>query len=256
LPPPYERSTARESADVNIERSARTAGKRLAVPVRSDESLKRIETGEMYGLLAIAAPPPIGLGAPARQSYWLEPIVQSRAGGDAGTDDLHVKRHRFGRRGGIKVSAILLTHEGVRKMQAELARLEAMRHGVIERMRRAWEHGGISPENRDYADVLQERDVLDQQIYVVRRRLDLGELAEAENDGEVDIGERVALRNTLTGDVREYRIVGTGEGDPVNGDISHESPVGSALLGRRVGDVVEVAVPRGFLRLEVLNVFG
>ena len=154
------------------------------------------------------------------------------------------------------MSTILLTQEGVRKMQAELARLEALRHGVIERMRRAWEHGGISPENRDYADVLQERDVLDQQIYVVRRRLDLGELAEAENDGEVDIGERVALRNTLTGDVREYRIVGTGEGDPVNGDISHESPVGSALLGRRVGDVVEVAVPRGFLRLEVLNVFG
>ena len=154
------------------------------------------------------------------------------------------------------MSTILLTQEGVRKMQAELARLEALRDGVIERMRRAWEHGGISPENRDYADVLQERDVLDQQIYVVRRRLDLGELAEAENDGEVDIGERVALRNTLTGDVREYRIVGTGEGDPANGDISHESPVGSALLGRRVGDVVDVAVPRGFLRLEVLNVFG
>ena len=154
------------------------------------------------------------------------------------------------------MSTILLTHEGVRKMQAELARLEALRDGVIERMRRAWEHGGISPENRDYADVLQERDVLDQQIYVVRRRLDLGELAEAENDGEVDIGERVALRNTLTGDVSEYRIVGTGEGDPANGDISHESPVGSALLGRRVGDVVDIAVPRGFLRLEVLNVFG
>ena len=154
------------------------------------------------------------------------------------------------------MSTILLTHEGVRKMQAELARLEALRDGVIERMRRAWEHGGISPENRDYADVLQERDVLDQQIYVVRRRLDLGELAEAEDDGEVDIGERVALRNTLTGDVSEYRIVGTGEGDPANGDISHESPVGSALLGRRVGDVVDIAVPRGFLRLEVLNVFG
>ncbi len=154
------------------------------------------------------------------------------------------------------MSTILLTHEGVRKMQAELARLEALRDGVIERMRRAWEHGGISPENRDYADVLQERDVLDQQIYVMRRRLDLGELAEAENDGEVNIGERVALRNRLTGDVSEYRIVGTGEGDPANGDISHESPVGSALLGRRVGDVVDIAVPRGFLRLEVLNVFG
>jgi transcription elongation factor GreA len=154
------------------------------------------------------------------------------------------------------MSAILFTPDGMRKVQAELARLEALREGAIERMRGAWEHGGISPENRDYADVLQERHVLDQQIYVLRRRLDLGELAEAEHDGELDIGERVALRNTLTGEVEEYRIVGTGEGDPARGDISHESPVGSALLGRRVGDIVDVAVPSGSLRLEVVDVLG
>jgi transcription elongation factor GreA len=154
------------------------------------------------------------------------------------------------------MSAILITQEGVRKMQAELARFETLRDSVMERMRRAWEHGGISPENRDYADVLQERDLLDRQIHVLRRRLDLGELVEAEQDGEADVGERVALRNTLTGDVSEYRIVGTGEGDPANGDISHESPVGSALLGRRAGDIVDVAVPSGVLRLEVVNVFG
>ena len=98
------------------------------------------------------------------------------------------------------MSAILFTQEGVRKMQDELARLETQRDSVIDRMRRAWEHGGISLENRDYADVLQERDVLDRQIYVVRSRLDLGELVEAEHDGEIDVGERVALRNTLTGE--------------------------------------------------------
>ena len=154
------------------------------------------------------------------------------------------------------MSTVLFTHEGVRKMQAELVRLECLRDGAIERMRHAWEHGGISPENRDYADVLQERDVLDQQIYVLRRRLDIGELVEAEHDGVVDIGERVALRNTLTGNVGEYRVVGTGEGDPANGDISHESPVGSALLGRRVGEIVHVEVPRGVLCLEIVDVAG
>ena len=154
------------------------------------------------------------------------------------------------------MSSILVMQEGVCKMQAELARLEVLRDSVIERMRRAWEHGGISPENRDYADVLQERDVLDRQIYVLRRRLDLGELVEAQQDGELDVGERVALRDTLTGGVTEYRIVGTGEGDPANGDISHASPIGSALLGRRVGDIVDVAVPSGVLRLEIVNVFG
>jgi transcription elongation factor GreA len=153
------------------------------------------------------------------------------------------------------MSSILFTEEGVRKLQAELARLEALRDSAIERMRRACEHGD-SPENGDYADVQQERDVLDRQIYTLRRRLDLGVLAEAEHDGEVDIGERVALRNMLTGDLREYRIVGTGEGDPAQGDISHESPVGSAILGRRVGDIVDVAVPRGSLRLEIVDVFG
>jgi transcription elongation factor GreA len=154
------------------------------------------------------------------------------------------------------MSDVLITKEGARKMEAELARLEMARDGVIEHMKYAWEHGGVSPENREYADALQERDVLDRQIYVLRRRLDIGELVQPERDGEVDVGERVAVRNTMTGGASEYRIVGTGEGDPASGDISHESPVGSALLGRRVGDVVDVAIPNGLLRLEVISVFG
>ena len=61
-------------------------------------------------------------------------------------------------------------------------------------------------------------------------------------------------RDLDTGVFVEYRIVGAGEADPAAGRISYASPVGSALLGRRVGEVVEVAVPSGVLRLEVLEI--
>jgi hypothetical protein len=85
-PRPCERSTAQERTNVSTERSAKTVDKRLAAPVRWLLTLGPIATGEVYALLAIAAPAPIGLGASATQSYWLEPIVENRVGGDAGND--------------------------------------------------------------------------------------------------------------------------------------------------------------------------
>jgi transcription elongation factor GreA len=73
-------------------------------------------------------------------------------------------------------------------------------------------------------------------------------------DGELDVGELARLRDLDTGELVEYRIVGAGEANPAAGSISYASPVGSALLGRRVGEVIEVAVPSGVLLLEVLEI--
>jgi transcription elongation factor GreA len=59
-----------------------------------------------------------------------------------------------------------------------------------------------------------------------------------------------------SGETSDYRVVGTGESDPTAGEISHESPIGAALLGRRVGDVVEADAPGGRRRLEVVELDG
>jgi transcription elongation factor GreA len=154
------------------------------------------------------------------------------------------------------VRDILVTREGLDRLNAELGRLRAERHSLAERITRALEHGGAFPENGEYNAVRHEQELLDRRIAVLERRLHAAELVEPETDGEVDIGEVVRVRDLTSKEMIEYRIVGTGEGDPAAGDVSHESPVGAALLGRRVGQTVDVAVPDGVVRLQVVHVHG
>jgi transcription elongation factor GreA len=75
-------------------------------------------------------------------------------------------------------------------------------------------------------------------------------------DGEVDLGERVTVIDLESGDTGDYWVVGSGESNPEAGEISYESPIGAALLGRRVGDVVVAAVPGGPRRLEIVELDG
>ncbi len=74
-------------------------------------------------------------------------------------------------------------------------------------------------------------------------------------DGEVEIGERVTVLDLMGGTAIDYRVVGPGHGAAA-GEVSPQSPLGSALLGRHVGDIVEVALPSGTLRLEVVEIDG
>ena len=73
-------------------------------------------------------------------------------------------------------------------------------------------------------------------------------------EGELDVGERARVRDLDTGELVVYRVVGAGEAEPAEGSISYTSPVGSALLGKRVGNVVEVEIPSGLLRLQILEI--
>lgn len=70
----------------------------------------------------------------------------------------------------------------------------------------------------------------------------------------VGIGTNVKIQNLDTGDIFEYSIVGSKEADPLNFKISDESPVGKALMGKKVGDVVEVSVPAGKFRYKILEI--
>ena len=96
---------------------------------------------------------------------------------------------------------------------------------------------------------------LERQIAVLEERLASAVVVHPEpGDGELDVGELARVRDLDTGELVEYRIVGAGEANPAAGSISYASPVGSALLGRRVGEVIEVEVPSGLLRLEVVGI--
>lgn len=154
------------------------------------------------------------------------------------------------------MSETLLTAEGFEKLNGEFARLRAERENLGKRMRSALEFGGAVPENGDYLDAWREIDLLERRLDVLARRLVGAEIVEARADGEVDLGERVTVIDLESGATSDYRVVGSGESDPAAGEVSYQSPIGGALLGRRVGDVVEADAPRGRRRFEIVELDG
>jgi transcription elongation factor GreA len=151
----------------------------------------------------------------------------------------------------------LVTPEGLEKLQQELSYLtEVRRKEVADRIRQAREFGDIS-ENSEYDDAKTEQGLLERRISEIQRRIRNAKVvdpSEADADA-VDLGTRVTLRVVgRRGEERTFQIVGTNESDPTSGKLSHASPVGRAVLKRRVGDKVTVATPRGATEYEIVNV--
>jgi transcription elongation factor GreA len=151
----------------------------------------------------------------------------------------------------------LVTPEGFEKLQQELSYLtEVRRKEVADRIRQAREFGDIS-ENSEYDDAKTEQGLLERRISEIQRRIRNAKVvdpSEAEADA-VDLGTRVTLRVVgRRGEERTFQIVGANESDPTSGKLSHASPVGRAVLKRRVGDKVTVATPRGATEYEIVNV--
>jgi transcription elongation factor GreA len=150
----------------------------------------------------------------------------------------------------------MLTAEGFVKLNAEYERLRAERERLVERLRLALDFGGAFPENGEYVDAQQELQLLDRRLRLLDERLLAVRIVDPLPDGEVDLGERVTVLDLESGEAADYRVVGVGESDPVVGEVSYESPIGAALLGHRVGDVVETEAPGGPRRLEIVELDG
>ncbi len=151
----------------------------------------------------------------------------------------------------------LVTPEGLQKLQKELSYLtEVRRKEVADRIRQAREFGDIS-ENSEYDDAKTEQGLLERKIGEIQRRIRNAKVVDpSETDtGAVDLGTRVTLRVVgKKGNERTFQIVGANESDPTNGKLSHASPVGRAVLKRRVGEKVTVSTPRGSTEYEIVNV--
>ncbi len=131
-----------------------------------------------------------------------------------------------------------LTSEGVAELKGELAELIALRAPIAERIKLAREFGDLS-ENAEYTSALQEQDKAESRIAEIEHILmNVVIIQKPKNDSKVQLGSTVTLKNN--GTTKEFQVVGTVEADPMNGKISDESPIGQALLGQKVGDVVEL----------------
>jgi transcription elongation factor GreA len=157
---------------------------------------------------------------------------------------------------GDPMSEVFVTRNGLERLTLELVQLRRDRQDLVARIRDALEYGGAGAENGEWLLVREEQEQLDARIADLEERRRLAVIVEPEDDGEVDIGERVLVRDLRSGALREFRVVGTGEDDPDAGAISHEAPMGAALLGRRTGEIVTMAAPAGELRFQVVRVDG
>jgi transcription elongation factor GreA len=135
-----------------------------------------------------------------------------------------------------------LTQDGVDELQRELAQLLADRAEIAERIKTAREFGDLS-ENAEYQSARGDQEKNDARIQEVEHILQNLEVIKAPNgDSKVQLGSKVKLKST-DGKTKEFQVVGTVEADPLAGKISDESPIGTMLLGKHVGDEIELQTP-------------
>lgn len=151
---------------------------------------------------------------------------------------------------------ILLTQEGYQKLEDEVELLKTVRRKeVADRIKVAISFGDIS-ENAEYDEAKNEQAQVEERIMklenMIRKAVIIDESSIDIN--VVTIGSIVKVKDLEFEDEDEYTIVGSAEADPYDGKISNESPVGKALLGRRTGDTVDVQVPDGTAKFEILEI--
>ncbi len=148
-----------------------------------------------------------------------------------------------------------LTPQRLEELQEELNYLKTVREReVAEQIKEARSFGDLS-ENSEYDEAKNEQGKLYSRIAEVEAVLANYVLIEEPtyDANAVSLGSQVTVEDMETGDKETYRIVGSQEADPMNGRISEDSPFGKALLGKVVGDKVEVEAPMGMLRYTLLE---
>ena len=132
-----------------------------------------------------------------------------------------------------------LTQAGVDELKAERDAAVARRSEIAEAIRTARELGDLA-ENAEYQSARADQERNDNRIAEIDNIINNVEIIKKTNGGKVQLGSVVTLKN---GKTKEFQVVGTVEADPLNGKISDESPIGKALIGKKVGDEVEIKTP-------------
>lgn len=151
-----------------------------------------------------------------------------------------------------------LTAEGAEELRQELDDLiKVKRPALAAQLKEAISQGDLS-ENADYHDAKEQQAFLEGRIQYLENLLRKATIIDDDESNkplkEVQVGCEVTILGEDDTDPETYRIVGAAEADPRNGKISNESPIGSALLGRKVGDVVQVQTPGGEWTITIKNI--
>lgn len=147
---------------------------------------------------------------------------------------------------------VLLTKEGLAELKKEHEELVAVkRHEAVARLAAARELGDLS-ENSEYAAAKQDLSFMDGRILELEEILHGAKVITNHGKSHIDLGCKVTLH--INGKKEEFTLVGEWEADPMQKKISHESPLGKALMGKKVGEKVEVEAPAGKILYKVLHI--
>lgn len=145
----------------------------------------------------------------------------------------------------------VLTKEGVKELEAELEKLIAKRGPIAQAIKTAREFGDLS-ENAEYQSARQEQEKQENRISEIEQILQSAEVIKKSNGSkEVCLGSTVEVKN---GVAKKFTVVGTVEANPLEGKISDQSPIGKALIGKKLGDSVQLVTPAETATYKIVNI--
>ncbi|MBQ9790444.1 MAG: transcription elongation factor GreA [Clostridia bacterium] len=149
-----------------------------------------------------------------------------------------------------------ITLEGKKEKEERLQYLKSVvRPAVLEKLKTAREYGDLS-ENSEYDAARNEQGRLESEINMIEETLRTAKIVDTATLGntEIHVGSAVKLYDMEFDEEVEYRIVGAIESDPDRGNISNESPIGKALVGKKVGEIATIVTPGGSIQMKVLEI--
>ena len=156
----------------------------------------------------------------------------------------------------VSQKQVILTGEGLKKLEDELENLKTVRRKeVSEKIKQALAFGDLS-ENSEYDEAKNEQAEIEARISEIENMLKNAQIIDEDEVATdvVSVGAKITVKDLEDGEVSDYLIVGSTEADPMKGKISDESPLGTALLGHKIGETVTVEAPIGKIEYEIINI--
>jgi len=156
----------------------------------------------------------------------------------------------------VSKEELILTAEGLQKIEDELMELKTVkRKELSERLKVAISYGDLK-ENSEYHSAKDDQAFMETRILQLERMLKIARVVDASNlsSNQVSVGSLVILNDIEFNEKIEYRVVGPAEADVADNKISYESPLGKGLMGKKIGDTINVDAPMGVIKYELLEI--
>ena len=146
-----------------------------------------------------------------------------------------------------------ITKIGKKELEAELAQLISERKAVAEEVATARDFGDLR-ENSEYDAARKKQGWAESRISEIENILQNAEIIGGGEKGKVGLGDSVSLKNLDNSKIVKYTMVGAVEANPLEGKISNESPIGVQLMGKKLGEEVEITTPKGAIKYEITEI--